>query len=312
MHDKNKGFTLVELIVVISIIAILVGLLAPAYTKYVERSRESADLANVRTAYGEVIAAVNLDGKNYEDAVEVVPLKQKREDWQSMDPVSIGGITHYKTDGDTANWEGIPGPDGECKVFLNSDGSAHFIWSGGNNKKQYPFNTDENLHAPLNDSNILEYIKKTYGANANMELDSQATNSVMVPKVKEHIPSDSLLRKGTWAYLGNPSDSNARYLFWTSVDTDKVGPDKKIPVIINMPNSNQYYISETTTATRYPDNGKTYVAISKKVYSANLKGIVSNAKTQGQVYNSLKEAYDAYEKLLTDGKYQEYKDTLPK
>ena len=42
----NKGFTLVELIVV-AILAILVGLLAPQYTKYVERSRKAADASNL-------------------------------------------------------------------------------------------------------------------------------------------------------------------------------------------------------------------------------------------------------------------------
>ena len=46
---NNKGFSLVELIIVIAIMAVLIGVLAPQYLKYVEKSRESADLDNYQT-----------------------------------------------------------------------------------------------------------------------------------------------------------------------------------------------------------------------------------------------------------------------
>ena len=49
----NKGFSLVELIIVIAIMAILVGVMAPQLMKYVEKSRVVADMQvadTVRTA----------------------------------------------------------------------------------------------------------------------------------------------------------------------------------------------------------------------------------------------------------------------
>ncbi len=46
-EQNNKGFSLVELIIVIAIMAILVGVLAPQFIKFVEKSRESTDLQNV-------------------------------------------------------------------------------------------------------------------------------------------------------------------------------------------------------------------------------------------------------------------------
>ncbi len=40
---NNKGFSLVELIIVIAIMVILIAVLAPQYLKYVEKSRVSSD-----------------------------------------------------------------------------------------------------------------------------------------------------------------------------------------------------------------------------------------------------------------------------
>ena len=45
-EQNNKGFSLVELIIVIAIMAILVGVLAPQFIKYVESSKQSTDIQN--------------------------------------------------------------------------------------------------------------------------------------------------------------------------------------------------------------------------------------------------------------------------
>ena len=40
---EDEGFSLIELIIVVAIMAILLGVLAPQYVKYVEKARASAD-----------------------------------------------------------------------------------------------------------------------------------------------------------------------------------------------------------------------------------------------------------------------------
>lgn len=45
---NNKGFSLVELIIVIAIMAILAGVLAPQFVKYINRSRKSTDIQNAQ------------------------------------------------------------------------------------------------------------------------------------------------------------------------------------------------------------------------------------------------------------------------
>ena len=62
---NNKGFSLIDLIVVIAIMAILVGVLAPQFMKYVESSKQSTDMqaaSALRTAIEAYVAENALSG----------------------------------------------------------------------------------------------------------------------------------------------------------------------------------------------------------------------------------------------------------
>lgn len=61
----NKGFSLVELIIVIAIMAVLVGVLAPQYIKYLDKSKISSDKQltdNVRQAMTTTLLDPNVTG----------------------------------------------------------------------------------------------------------------------------------------------------------------------------------------------------------------------------------------------------------
>ncbi len=53
---NNKGFSLVELIIVVAIMAVLIGVLAPTYLKYVENSKKTSDCS----AMGSILDAVEV------------------------------------------------------------------------------------------------------------------------------------------------------------------------------------------------------------------------------------------------------------
>ncbi len=62
-NKSNKGFTLIELIIVIGVLAVLAGVLAPQYLQYIERGREANDV-QIASEIMRATTAVMNDPKN--------------------------------------------------------------------------------------------------------------------------------------------------------------------------------------------------------------------------------------------------------
>jgi len=50
---NKKGFTLMEMLIVVAIIAVLVAIAIPTFNGALTKSKEAADVANIRAAYAE-------------------------------------------------------------------------------------------------------------------------------------------------------------------------------------------------------------------------------------------------------------------
>lgn len=130
---KRKGFTLMEMLIVVAIIAALVAVAIPVMNSILEKTRETTDLANVRSAYAEVSIAALTDDKSssyYNSAmksyIKVVNLSQKIDGWQMNDVLQIGDV--YSSD--TIHWIGTPKKGGTCEVRFNTeDNRCTLIWS---------------------------------------------------------------------------------------------------------------------------------------------------------------------------------------
>lgn len=116
--NNKKGFTLMEMLIVVAIIAVLVAIAIPVFTNQLEKSREATDAANIRSAYAEVMACA-LTGETKEEAkkndVDVtgdetngntykktVTAVQKQTGWQNKTITDIAGIEVSDTESSEA------------------------------------------------------------------------------------------------------------------------------------------------------------------------------------------------------------------
>lgn len=157
-QKNNKGFSLVELIVVIAIMAVLVGVLAPQLIKYVEKSREATDIQNcdsiastLKSYYsdkevtGNIEVTLNSSGITASDTsalddagINTTNTKLKGKNWSSIKmtfDTSTGSVTYAitKAEGKTPYYK--ESSDNTQLISTSASSSTTGGGKGGNTGK---------------------------------------------------------------------------------------------------------------------------------------------------------------------------------
>lgn len=79
---NTKGFTLMEMLIVVAIIAILIAIAIPTFANQMEKAREAADVANIRSAYSE--AMVKYLNGDADTATDTPAMTQTKAGWTTL------------------------------------------------------------------------------------------------------------------------------------------------------------------------------------------------------------------------------------
>lgn len=145
-NSNKKGFTLVELVVVIAIIGVLAAILVPSMMGYVKKSRLKTANGNAKTAYNTAagaLADLETSGIQVSSLGESIDCTSGTTSVPDIDSVSAGDASAY-VDAVVKNALGANGADGGI-AYLGGNTTSNGVWgaqwirkSGDKIVGQYP------------------------------------------------------------------------------------------------------------------------------------------------------------------------------
>ena len=316
IRADRRGFTVAELLIVVAIIAVLVGVAIPVFNNQAERAREATDLANVRSAYAEVMNTAIVEDKasslyNTESQTfkKEVHLKQAVRGW-SMDEkqLMVGGIARG-----SSGWRGVPSANGTATVSYSlSTRQATIKWGGEDHINRISageFLTKDTLQSVLgkNYSHTVVNSNESYAQGEGTQKITDFFNKQGI-NLADYDAT-------TWQmYVKDPSGGflNVPAIYWSTIKLQETmvgeGTEVFVPVMGYRDGKYDVYrakvVKYNAGQTNEDGTKKEYLSFSNNF--ANVMNEGSKATFQFENYEDAKAAYD---KLLTA--YNTHKTVRP-
>lgn len=139
---NNKGFSLVELIIVIAIMAILVGVMAPQLIKYIEKTNVSSDVQLCKTLKTAMETAATDAAVANETAYTPFKTNDSGDTSSFTNP---GGTVYMSSLEETLGVKNISDLNGQIKSTLGkAEKKISYVWVSDSSVVVYINNTDKN------------------------------------------------------------------------------------------------------------------------------------------------------------------------
>lgn len=119
---NKKGFTLMEMLIVVAIIVILVAISIPAFSDSLNSAKEAADAANFRSAKAAALVAVQLGTAPFDDDYyDIAAGEFKTPSGSGIDAANYGQCANHKKNGSAGGYIKF---DADTETVVWSNGAA--------------------------------------------------------------------------------------------------------------------------------------------------------------------------------------------